>query len=169
MTQLTPKLDELGDVLEQAAAADLAGSTASTHPRTPRLTPRRRMILAASALAIILPGGGAIAAALFSSDDVSRSIVAGGFIFQGTHPDCTVVTEGVEYHCMLDKPPIPEVSDFKGTVYQTVDATQHVNGGCRSLASAGLEWECYVGEAAVEQKIISEGFLGEIQTVPAVG
>jgi hypothetical protein len=169
MTQRSPKLDKLGDALERAAAADLAGSTASTARRARRLRPRRRVVLAATALAIILPGGGAIAAALFSSDDVSRSIVAGGFIFQGTHPDCTVVTEGVEYHCMLDKPPIPEVSDFKGTVYQTVDATQHVNGGCRSLTSAGLEWECYIGEAAVEQKIISHDFLGEVQTVPAVG
>jgi hypothetical protein len=165
MTQLSPKLDKLGDALERAAAADLAGSTTTARRRRPR----RRVVLAAVALAIILPGGGAIAAALFSTDDVSRSIVAGGFIFQGTHPDCTVVTEGVEYHCMLDKPPIPEVSDFKGTVYQTVDATQHVNGGCRSLTSAGLEWECWIGEAAVKQKIISEDFLGEVQTVPAVG
>jgi hypothetical protein len=169
MTQLSPKLDKLGDALEQAAAADLAGLTASTHRRTRRLRPRRRVVLAAAALAIILPGGGAIAAALFSSDDVAHSIVAGGFIFQGTHPACTVVTEGVEYHCTLDKPPVPEVTDFRGTVYQTVDAMQHVNGGCRSLTSAGLEWECYIGEAAVEQKIISEGFLGEVQTVPAVG
>jgi hypothetical protein len=169
MTQLSRKLDKLGDALEQATSADLASSPASTPKRVRRLRPRRRVVLAAAALAIILPGGGAIAAALFSTDDVSRSIVAGGFIFQGTHPDCTVVTEGVEYHCTLDRPPIPEVTDFKGTVYQTVDATQHVNGGCRSLTSAGLEWECWIGEAAVEQKIISEGFLGEVQTTPAVG
>ena len=30
-------------------------------------------------------------------------------------------------------PPAPEVSDWKGTVEPTVDATSHVNGGCRSL------------------------------------
>ena len=75
----------------------------------------------------------------------------------------------LEYHCTLDKPPAPEVSDFKGTVYQTVDATQHVNGGCRSLSSDGMEWECWIGEAAVRQRLISQDFLGEVQTVPAVG
>jgi hypothetical protein len=106
---------------------------------------------------------------LLNNDDVSRSIVAGGFIFQGTHPTCTVVTEGVEYHCTLDKPPLPEISDFKGTVYETVDATHHVNGGCRGITSDGHEWECWIGEAAVQHKIISQGFLGEVQMVPAKG
>jgi hypothetical protein len=165
MTQLSPKLDRLGDALEQAATADLA----STSGRTRRLKSRRRILLVAAALALALSAGGAIAGALLSTGDVSRSIVAGGFIFQGTHPDCTVVTEGVEYHCTLDKPPLPEITDFKGTVYQTVDATQHVNGGCRGLTSNGLVWQCWIGEAAVKQKIISEDFLGEVQTTPAVG
>jgi len=163
MTPLSPKLDRLGDALEQAATADLA----STPGRMRR--PRRRILLVAAALALALSAGGAIAGALLSTSDVSRSIVAGGFIFQGTHPDCTMVTEGVEYHCTLDKPPLPEITDFKGTVYQTVDATQHVNGGCRGLTSNGLVWQCWIGEAAVKQKIISEDFLGEVQTVPAVG
>jgi hypothetical protein len=164
MTQLSPRLNKLGDALEQAATADLAESRPVR-----RFRPRRRVLLIAAALAIVLPGGGAIAAALLSSNDVSRSIVAGGFIFEGTHPACTVVTEGVEYNCTLDKPPAPEITDFKGTVYQTVDATQHVNGGCRGLTSDGHEWECWIGEAAVKQKIISEDFLGEVQTVPARG
>src|SRR4051794_14000399 len=124
MTQLSSRLNELGDALEQAAAADLAASNST---RVRRLRPRRRVLLVAAALAAVLSGGGAIAATLLSSNDVSRSIVAGGFIFQGTHPACTVVTEGVEYNCTLDKPPAPEITDFKGTVYQTVDATQHVN------------------------------------------
>ena len=90
-------------------------------------------------------------------------------VFQGRHPTCTVVTEGVEYRCVLDRAPRPDVSDFKGTVYQTVDATQHVNGGCRSLQSDGLVWECYIGQAAVDQQIISQGFLGQVETVPGVG
>jgi hypothetical protein len=169
MTQLSPELDRLGDALEQAAAADLASSTTPTSRRARRLKPRRRILLVAAALAVALSAGGAIAGALLSTGDVSRSIVAGGFIFQGTHPDCTVVTQGVEYHCTLDKPPLPEITDFKGTVYQTVDATQHVNGGCRGLTSNGLVWQCWIGEAAVKQKIISEDFLGELQTVPAKG
>ena len=40
----------------------------------------------------------------------------------------------------------PEVQDFKGTVEPTVERTKHVNGGCRGLTSAGLVWQCYLGE-----------------------
>jgi hypothetical protein len=44
-----------------------------------------------------------------------------------------------------------------------------VNGGCRSLNSEGTEWECYIGQAAVDQQIISQGFLGHVETAPGVG
>jgi hypothetical protein len=80
-----------------------------------------------------------------------------------------VVTPNVEYHCVLAHAPAPEVSDWKGTVLPTVDATKHVNGGCRSLASDGREWECYVGEAAVKQLIVDADFLGEYAPTPGVG
>jgi hypothetical protein len=46
---------------------------------------------------------------------------------------------------------------------------EHVNGGCRSLNSDGTEWECYIGQAAVDQQIISQGFLGQVETAPGVG
>ena len=45
---------------------------------------------------------------------------------------------------------------------------QEVNGGCRSLTSDGREWG-YIGEAAVQQKIISADFLGEKVRGPGVG
>ena len=51
----------------------------------------------------------------------------------------------------------------------TVDAGKHVNGGCRSLNPEGTEWRCYVGRAAVEQRIIGAGFLGEYAPSPGVG
>jgi hypothetical protein len=50
-----------------------------------------------------------------------------------------------------------------------VDDTKHVNGGCRSLRADGRVWRCYIGQAAVEQKIISAGFLGEYAPAPGVG
>ncbi len=50
-----------------------------------------------------------------------------------------------------------------------MDASKHVNGGCRSLASDGKEWECYLGQAAVDQKIIGQSFLGEFAPSPGVG
>jgi hypothetical protein len=69
------------------------------------------------------------------------------------------------------RPPRPAFAlrAVSGTVYQTVDKTQHVNGGCCSLNSEGTEWECYIGQAAVDQQIISQGFLGHVETAPGVG
>jgi hypothetical protein len=60
-------------------------------------------------------------------------------------------------------------SGWTGTVEATVDATNHVNGGCRSFNTQGTEWDCYLGQAAVAQNIISEGFLGQYAPVPGVG
>ena len=50
-----------------------------------------------------------------------------------------------------------------------MDATKHVNGGCRSLTDDGREWSCYVGEEAVRQQIVGAGFLGEYAPSPGVG
>jgi hypothetical protein len=60
-------------------------------------------------------------------------------------------------------------NNWTGTVEPTVDATKHVNGGCRAQNAAGTDWECYIGEAAVTQNIISQGFLGQYAPVPGVG
>jgi hypothetical protein len=70
---------------------------------------------------------------------------------------------------VLAKAPAPEISDWKGTVEPSVDASKHVNGGCRSLTSDGREWQCYIGQAAVHQKVIGQGFLGEDAPVPGAG
>jgi hypothetical protein len=68
-----------------------------------------------------------------------------------------------------DNPPAPANTDWTGTVEATVDATKHVNGGCRAQNATGTEWECYIGQAAVQQKIISAGFLGQYAPAPGVG
>jgi hypothetical protein len=54
-------------------------------------------------------------------------------------------------------------------VEPTVDATKHVDGGCRALNAPGTIWECYIGEAAVKQSIVSQGFLGADAPAPGVG
>ena len=160
---LTPRLDRLGDALETAAAADLAAA------RQPRPARRRRpLVIAAAAVAVAVPGA-AVAAVELSNDDVAQSLPAGTLALAGTHPSCTTVRDGVEYRCTLERAPAPEVSDWKGTVEPTVDASKHVNGGCRSLASDGKTWECYLGQEAVRQKIIGAGFLGEFAPSPGVG
>ena len=160
MTSVSPQLNDLGDALERAAAADLA-----VKRRRPR-----KLLLAAAALAVAIPGLAFAANALISSDDVAASLPAGTRMLQGTEPRCTVVEQDVEYRCVLTKPIMsPEVSDMKGVVEPTVDATKHVNGGCRSLDSDGRRWQCYIGQAAVDQRIISAGFLGEYAPTPGVG
>ena len=156
-------LTALGDALERAAAADLA--TARRRPLR-----SRRLLVAVAAVAVAVPGIAFAATALIGPDEVAASLPAGTRMLQGTEPTCTVVEQDVEYRCTLSRPPAdPEVADLKGTVEPTVDATKHVNGGCRSLRSDGLVWQCYIGEAAVEQDIIGPEVLGQYAPEPAVG
>ena len=160
MTDRTPDLDQLGDALEAAATADL----------TARTRRRRRLVVAVAALAVAVPGFAFAADALIGPEEVAAGLPAGTKMLAGTDPRCTVVEQGVEYLCVLTTlPASPEVSDLTGTVEPTVDATKHVNGGCRSLRADGREWRCYLGEAAVAERIISQGFLGEYAPEPGVG
>jgi hypothetical protein len=165
MTDLTPDLVRLGDALERAAAADLAALA----PQGRRRRLPGRALLAAAVLAVAVPGLAYAATQLLTEEDVARSLPDGTLALAGTEPRCTVVEQDVEYHCLLQHAPAPEVTDWTGTVEPTVDATKHVNGGCRSLRADGREWRCYLGQAAVEQQIIGEGFLGEYAPSPGVG
>jgi hypothetical protein len=167
MTELTTSLDRLGDALESAAEADLSSAPTARSPRR-RRTPTR-VAIAVVAVAVLVPGVALAASQLLGTDAVEQSLPAGTLALAGTNPTCTVVEEGVEYLCTLERAPAPEVSDWKGTVEPTVDATKHVNGGCRSLTSDGREWRCYLGQAAVDQQIIGPGFLGEYAPSPGVG
>jgi hypothetical protein len=165
MTDLSPVLRRLGDALEEAATADLASAPAARR----RSYVSRRVAVVAVALAIVVPGVALAATQLIGTDAVEQSLPAGTLSLAGTEPTCTVVEQDVEYHCVLARAPAPEVSDWKGTVEPTVDASKHVNGGCRSLTSDGREWQCYIGQAAVEQQIIGPDFLGEYAPSPGVG
>jgi hypothetical protein len=165
-TDLSPRLARLGDDLQRAAEADLASCAAAVRPRRRR---PRRLVVGIVAAAVTIPGAAIAASQLIGTGEVARSLPAGTLSLAGTQPACTVVTQDVEYHCTLLRAPAPEVSDWKGTVEPTVDATKHVNGGCRSLASDGRTWQCYIGQAAVDQKIIGAGFLGEYSASPGVG
>jgi hypothetical protein len=160
-----PELTDLGDRLERAVAAHV--EKPRTAPR--KLRARRKLLFAVAALAVAVPGLALAASALISEGEVAAGLPAGTKALGGTQPSCTAVRQGVEYHCVLARPPATEVTDWKGTVEPTVDATKHVNGGCRSLRSDGLEWQCYLGQAAVDEKIVGAGFLGEYAPEPGVG
>jgi len=159
MNRPVTQLTTLGEALEQAAARDV------------RKRRSRRLVLLAAAISaiVVLTGASFAAVRLISNGDVAASLPAGTLWLAGTEPACTVVTQDVEYHCVLAHPPANALSDWKGTVEPTVDANKTVNGGCRSLTSDGREWECYIGEEAVKQQIVSEGFLGEKVQGPGVG
>jgi hypothetical protein len=165
-----PTLVALGDAIESGARADLDRIAAASAPR--RIRSRRStraIVIGVAALLIAVPGIAIGAKTLIGTDAVARSMPAGTLALLGTDPTCTVVEEGVEYHCILARVPAPEVQDWKGTVEPTVDDTSRVNGGCRSLRSEGLEWECYLGQAAVDEQIIGQGLLGEYSSGPGAG
>jgi len=160
MTDATRALTDLGDALERAIVRDARRSR----------TRRRRLVAVLAVLAVAVPGLAYAASTLISTGEVAAGLPAGTAMLQGTEPTCSVIHAGVEYHCVLSRLPAqPEVADMKGTVEPTVDATKHVNGGCRSLRSDGREWQCYIGQAAVDQQIVSADFLGEYAPVPGRG
>ena len=161
MNDLTPRLAELGDALERAARRDLR----------PTRRRRRRVAVAAVVALVAVPGAAAVAAIeLISEEEVAASLPAGTLWLQGTEPRCTVVVQDVEYRCALTHPPSDDIGEsWMGAAMPTVDATKHVNGGCRALNAEGTEWRCWIGEAAVKNKIISRGFLGDYAPHPGVG
>lgn len=143
-------LRELGDALSQATERDLKRA----HRR-----PTRRIALVVATLAVVTAGTAA-AAGLFSPRQVAAGMPAGAAIFDQTDPTCVVNADGVSFRCMLTSAPAPEVTDFTGA--KEVLAIDGVAaGGCIGLDSAGMAWDCYIGQDAVDQEIISQGFLGE--------
>lgn len=135
------------------------------------------MALAAALTVVLVPAGAIVATQLLTTDQVAASLPQGTIALMSTYPTCATVTASVEYHCVLAS--APDINgaptDASGnpkwlsTVEATVDAGKHVTGGCRSQNQAGTEWECYIGQAAVQQNIISQGFLGQSAPAPGVG
>jgi len=155
---MTDRLAAIGNDLERAT-----GRSLRAHQRR-----RRRILTGAVTVALLVPGA-AVAGSLLTPDDVERSLPAGTKFLVGTTPECTTVKEGVEYRCTIHGDFTAEVENLQGTVEPTVDATDHVNGGCRSTRADGREWRCYIGEEAVRQRIIGPDFLGEYSQGPGVG
>ena len=160
---MNPFLKRLGDTLEKAAADDLGTS------RGQRRWLSRRVLVPVAIVALAVPGIAFGVTQLVSNETVAASMPAGAAWLAGTDPTCTVVSENVEYHCVLAHNPSNAISDWLGTVNETVDATKHVNGGCRSLSHDGREWQCYLGQKAVDERIISKDFLGQYSPTPGVG
>lgn len=128
---------------------------------------RRRVAVGVLALAVAAPGIAVGARAMIGPEDVALGLPGGTLALAGTTPSCEVVQEGIEYHCTLDRPPFPEFDSWLGVAEAAVWEGR-VIGGCRGLTVDGREWQCYLGQAAVEQEIIAADLLGT-ERGPAVG
>ena len=147
-----------GVLLPAALRAAAAQQAVRDHPDVAELGGHAEV---AAAQLVADDDAAAEAGAERDADDVAVALA-------GTEPTCTEVSE-TEYDCALAKAPSDEVSNWKGTVEPTVDAQGKVNGGCRSLTADGQSWDCYLGLAAVEQQIVSAGFLGAYAPTPGRG
>jgi hypothetical protein len=177
-SHIPDRLVQLGEALDRAVRADLAAQRQSHEQRVRRPGPRRlprtrRLAIGIAAAAVLVPAAAVAATQLLSTSQVAASLPQGTKALIGTNPTCTTVTANVEYHCVLAQAPSenggPAAGDWNDTVEDTVDASKHVNGGCRSENADGTEWECYIGQAAVQQQIIGASFLGQPVLGPGVG
>jgi hypothetical protein len=151
MTQLTDQsgLEHLGDALSRATERDV---------RRAGRRPVRRIALAVATLAIVGTGTAA-AAGLFTPKQIAAAMPAGAVIFDQTDPSCALDPDETTFHCTLSSAPAPEVSDFTGTK-EILVVDGKVAGGCIGQDAAGLTWDCYVGQDAVDQEIVTQDFLG---------
>jgi hypothetical protein len=159
-----PTLHDVGDALSVATDRDL---------RRGRRRPVRRIALALAGLAVI-GAGTAAAAGLFSPRQVAAGMPAGAAIFDQTDPSCVVNADGSSYRCTLSKPPADEVTDANGNpAYLGTKEVLAIDGvaagGCIGLDAAGMTWDCYIGQAAVDHEIIGPDFLGQPVLGPGHG
>ena len=128
--------------------------------RRGRPRPIRRVALAVVILAVIGTGTAA-AAGLFSPKQIEAAMPAGAVLFDQTDPTCAHQGSNGAFRCTLatrtDRSTVP---DYLGTKEILVVAGK-IAGGCIGRDEAGLTWDCYVGQDAVDQEIITKDFLGE--------
>jgi hypothetical protein len=149
----TAALDDLGDALGAAIDRELHRDRRRPGPR--------RIALVLGALAL-LTAGTAAAAGLFSPKQVAQGMPAGTAIFDQTDPTCVANPDGTSFRCTLSRAPGQEdgIGDFTGTK-EVLAIDGIAAGGCIGLDVAGMTWDCYLGQDAVDHEIISQDFLGE--------
>ncbi len=188
MTVGDPRLQSLRGALIAAAGADLARAE-EPRPRRSRST-RAKLAIALIAAVLAVPAGALAVRALSANEEVAHGLPAGSVVLIGTEPNCVALRRNVEYDCALSNPPREEPPEpgstfepgtvfynphvvmavrghWQGYVVDTVDASNHVNGGCRSQNDEGARWLCYVGEESVKQKILGPAALGWYLPEPA--
>ena len=197
MNDVSSRLDDLGKALYEATRADLERSTPARKRRRlltglgvaavviPATAVAASGLLSTDDVAQSLPAG---TLALVGTNPTCEVVVdqveyhcvldrpPGPDSFPGPDPEYRRIRLGDRDYIEIDPDGFagragsgPEPESWLGRGQPTVDSTSHVNGGCRGLDAAGLTWQCYIGEAAVEEGIISRQFLGERSRGPGVG
>jgi hypothetical protein len=93
---------------------------------------------------------------------------AGTALFANTSPTCVGPSIVNAFSCTLANAPAPEISDFLGT-REVIAIDGRVAGGCIGLDHAGMTWDCYVGQDAIDHAIIGPGLLGQPAPFPGRG
>jgi hypothetical protein len=150
LTTDQPKLQELGDALSRVTERDA---------RRRRTRPIRRAALALVVLAVVGTGTAA-AAGLFSPKQIQAAMPAGAVLFSQTEPTCAHQGSNGAFRCTLATTPTEDGPEYLGTKEILVVGGK-VAGGCIGLDKAGLTWDCYLGQDAVDHEIITRDFLGE--------
>ena len=157
-TNEPPTLEGLGDALSASTERDL---------RARRGRSIRRVALAGALVALIASGTVA-AATLLTPKQVAAGMPAGAVIFEGTHPTCTADPAGTVFHCTLKSAPRARMCRTSPAPRKCSSPTAWSPAGCIGQDAAGMTWDCYVGQDAVDMEIITLDFLGE-PAGPGVG
>jgi hypothetical protein len=142
--------------------------------RSTRSIGRRRILVLTIATGVMLGGvGGGLAASGFFTTTPAQEeqgLPDGSATFIGTRPTCTQTSEE-QFRCLLQAAPSVEYIDgsYLGAKMPSVDASKHIDGGCIATAADGLAWDCYLGQAAVDQGILDASLLGQYQPTPSHG
>jgi hypothetical protein len=160
-------LVRIGNELRDAAQRDLGNQKRFG-------LPRRRLIVALAVGVIVLGAGAGIAATVLDKTpkQEEQGLINGSAIFIGTNPTCTQVSAD-QFHCVLASVPteltLGAGGSYRGAKMPSVDSTKHIDGGCVGRSDDGLIWDCYLGQAAVRESIVSADFLGQYAPEPGHG
>ena len=121
------------------------------------------------AAAILIPAVAVAADQLIGSDEVAASMPAGTLGLAGTEPTCTVVQEERRVPLRAGEAAGARGVGLEGHRRADGRRDQPRQRRLPLAGPRGTEWECYIGQAAVDQQIIGEEFLGEESSGPGVG
>jgi len=85
-----------------------------------------------------------------------------GAVLNGVVPSCIATAEPDVFECSINAFPEPlGTLDYTGYTSVIVDDTSLVSGGCRATNSDATEYLCHVGDRAVDEFVVSSGWLGQ--------